>query len=294
MRVLVTGAHGQVGRATVEALRAAKHDVTATDLGGPDVEPPKIGELPFLPADLTDDEEALAVTRGHDAVVHAAAIPSPGRAAPDVVFHNNVMATFNTIEAAIRCGVARFVNISSLAVLGWFYAEREVVPEYLPVDEEHPVRAQDPYGLAKHFGEQLMSAAAHRSVICCTSLRLGWIQRTDTYERNLASQISDASPDPASWTYVDVRDVADAIRLAVECELPAHEVLNVAAPDNPGGHDFAASVRVRYGDSVPVRGLERSDGSAVNIAKARRLLDWEPAHSWRDYLDAHGHAWIST
>jgi nucleoside-diphosphate-sugar epimerase len=294
MRVLVTGAQGQVGRATVKALRKGGHDVTATDLVGPAVEPSTAGGWPLLTVDLTHDTEALAVTRGHDAVVHAAAIPTPEHDAPHVVFHNNMMATFNTIEAAIRCGVRRFVNISSLAVLGWFYSEREVVPEYLPVDEEHPARAQDPYGLGKHFGEQLMSAAVRRSDVSCISLRFGWVQRADTYERNLAAQVRDRTPDPAYWTYVDVRDVAEAIRLAVECDLPAHEVLNVAAPDNPGGHDFAASVRARYGDSVAVRGLERSDGSAVDIAKARRLVGWEPVHSWSDYLDEHGCARIST
>jgi UDP-glucose 4-epimerase len=46
------------------------------------------------------------------------------------------MATFNTLEAAIRFGVSRFVNISSETVPGFFFPEREFLPDYVPVDED--------------------------------------------------------------------------------------------------------------------------------------------------------------
>jgi nucleoside-diphosphate-sugar epimerase len=83
---------------------------------------------------------------------------------------------------------------------------------------------------------------------------------------------------------VDVGDVAAALRAAVESELPGHEVVNVAAADNPGAHDFAAAVRARYGERVALRPSPRADCSAIDVARARRLLGWEPRRSWREHL----------
>ena len=63
------------------------------------------------------------------------------------------------LEAAIAAGVRRFVNFSSETVPGFIFAHRPFEPEYLPVDEEHPIRPQDPYATAKWFGELLMERA---------------------------------------------------------------------------------------------------------------------------------------
>jgi nucleoside-diphosphate-sugar epimerase len=85
----------------VAALQEAGHDVRATDLAPPVFERPGPGEADYFQADLTDAGDAFAVVRGAEAVVHAAAIPEPTRNPPHVVFHNNLMSTFNTLEAAI-------------------------------------------------------------------------------------------------------------------------------------------------------------------------------------------------
>src|SRR3954447_1143657 len=191
MRILVTGSRGKVGSATVDALHAAGHEVTACDLGPPVFEsvPPRAPS--YKQADLTDAGEAYAVVRGHDAVIHAAAIPEPTRNAPHVVFHNNLMGVFNTLEAAIRFGVPRFVNVSSETAPGFFFPERPCVAAYAPVDEQPPIRPQEPSATAKYFSELLMDAAMRRSDIRCLTIRPSWVQWEGNYAHNLGPSLRD-------------------------------------------------------------------------------------------------------
>jgi len=289
MHVLLTGAHGKVGRAASTALLAAGHRVTGVDLAPPVFERDLPGQARYVRADLTDAGAAYAVVRGHDAVVHAAAIPDPLHDVPHEVFGNNLMSTFNVLEAAVRWGVTRFVNISSETVPGFFFPERPLLPAYVPVDEDHPVLPQDPYALAKHFGEQLMDAAVRRSDLRCTTIRPSWVQNADNYARNLGPMLRDRSELSASlWSYIDAEDLADAIVLAVQTDLPGHEVFYIASPDNVGGRDLAAAVREHYGDAIEVRELARPDTSGISIAKAERLLGYRPTRSWRDHLTERG------
>jgi UDP-glucose 4-epimerase len=291
MKVLITGAHGKVGRAATKAMIDAGHDVRTTDLTRPGFERKQDGAPGYMMADLTDAGEAYSVVHGADAVVHIAAIPEPTGNPPHVVFQTNLMATFNVLEAAVRFGVKRFVYISSETVPGFFFPERPFLPDYAPVDEEHPVRPQDPYALSKSFGEQLMDAAVARSDIQCISLRPSWVQFEGNYELNLGPQIRDSSVlSPNLWSYVDVYDLADAIVLATGSALLGHEVFYIASPDNVGGYDFAEIFTTYYGDRIELRELDRPDASGISSAKARRMLGWNPKRSWRDYLDSEGRA----
>jgi nucleoside-diphosphate-sugar epimerase len=285
MRVLLTGAAGLVGRAAAPALRAAGHVVVSTDRPGP-------GAALDAEADLTDAGQADALIGGgrFAAVVHAASLPRPGQHPADVVLRNNVMATFNVIEACVRSQVRRLVNISSVGVLGLHYAQRRLLPEYLPIDENHPLRPQDPYGLAKLFGEQLCDAAVARSELRCISLRPAWVQDAASYATELGPVIRARPPrGVAGWPYVDAADLADAIRLAVESELPGHEAFFIAAPDTTGGCDLHAAWRAAHpGAATELRPVPRPDASGIDSARAERLLGWRAVRGWRDHLTESG------
>jgi nucleoside-diphosphate-sugar epimerase len=186
--------------------------------------------------------------------------------------------------------VSRFVNTSSETVPGFFFPERPFLPDYVPVDEEHPIHPQDPYATAKYFGELLMDGAIRRSDLRCISIRPSWVQHEGNYERNLGPMVRDRSELSAGiWSYIDVYDLADAMVLAAESDLPGHEVFYIASPDNVGGRPFEAAVREHYGDHIEVRTpLPREDSSGISIEKARRMLGYDPKRSWRDYLNEDG------
>jgi len=147
---------------------------------------------------------------------------------------------------------------------------------------------QDPYALAKHFGEQLMDAAVRRSDIRCISIRPSWVQWEGNYERNLGPFLRDPDEESASfWAYIDVYDLADALRLAAESDLPGHEVFYIASPDNCAGRPLA-EMRGRLHPEVELRELDREDASGTSSAKAAEMLGYAPTRSWRDYLTEDG------
>jgi nucleoside-diphosphate-sugar epimerase len=182
------------------------------------------------------------------------------------------------------------VNISSETAPGFIFAERPFLPDYLPVDEEHPLRPQDPYALTKVFGEQLCDAAVRRSDLRCISLRPSWVQDAASYAPNLGQLVADRSaPSVGGWPYIDADDLADAIRLAVESDLPGHEVMYIAAPDTIGGRDLHGAWQAAFPDApTELRRVSRPDASGISSAKAERLLGWRATRSWRDHLTDDG------
>jgi nucleoside-diphosphate-sugar epimerase len=273
-----------------DRLARAGHEVVGTDIVAPKRMPS--GQAGFVLADLTDAGDAYAVISGFDAVVHTAAIPLAGAHPGHTVFRTNMMATYNCVEGALRSGVKRFVNFSSEAAAGHFFAERTFLPHYLPVDEDHPLLPEDPYALSKVFGEQLMDAAVRRGRMRVISIRSSSAMWEGNAEAYFGPQVRDPSAHttPNVHSYIDVYDLAAAVVAAVASDLPGHEVVYIASPDNVGGFDLAALVRDVYRWSVPVRGLARPDASGVSSAKAVRLLGWTPTRSWRDWLDEQGRA----
>ncbi|MBC2858562.1 NAD(P)-dependent oxidoreductase [Stappia sp. 28M-7] len=145
MLILVTGSSGRVGRAAVAALRAAGYRVRGFDLraSGADLDE-VVGSF--------DDAEACArAVAGTEAVLHLGAFMSWVAAERTAMFRANVEGTRVLLDAAAQAGVRRFVFASS----GEVYPEN--APLFLPVTEEHPLRANSPYGLTKLLGEDLVS-----------------------------------------------------------------------------------------------------------------------------------------
>ena len=275
-KVLVTGSDGRVGRVTVDELRAHGYDVTPADK-----HPTQSWNTQIV--DFEDLGQVVGVMHGHDAVIHLAAIPSPTRHTAEIVFRNNVMSTFNMLEAATLLGIKNIVLASSLSALGYAYRHREFNPKYIPIDEDHPLLSQDTYGLSKMVGEQLAEGFLRRTPdMSLISLRFTAVFDSESLDwvRKLREQTDDIGYGGAFWTYVDVRDVATACRLAMEYSLAGHEAFYITAP-NIYRKEPVTELLARFFPGVyPVAKAIVGDASPVDCRKANQILGWHARYNW--------------
>jgi UDP-glucose 4-epimerase len=291
MRVLVTGGAGKVGSAAALRLRETGHRVTITDIRPAGYGPQQAGTLPYLRADLTDYGATVGVVHHArpDVVVHTAGIPDPAHDPAATVFATNAVSTFNVAEAVATLGVARLVNLSSETAPGYVTAVRPFPAEYLPVDEDHPLRPQDAYALSKAMTEQICDALVRRSDVSVVSIRPSLVLAPGDYAFTIpALQSRRGSPGFNYWSYVDTADLAELVRLAVEAASPGHTVVYAAQPDNYFGVPLATLLEEAYGESAPpLRPLGRPDASGIDSSKAGKVFGWSPAVSWRDRVEGH-------
>ncbi len=160
MNILLTGGTGYIGSHAAVVLAAAGHrvvlydnfsnsraDVVATlrEITGQ--------ALPFVQADIRDSEKVAGVLQNHeiDAVIHFAGFKAVGESVekPLEYYDNNICGTTGLLRAMVACNIKALIFSSSATVYG--------NPRYLPVDEQHPLGATNPYGRTKLHIEEMLS-----------------------------------------------------------------------------------------------------------------------------------------
>lgn len=277
MRIVVTGGSGKAGRWVVRDLREQGHEVLNVDLvrdDGP--------HGTTLAVDLTDLGQCHDVIAGADAVVHLAAIPAPGLRAEGETFRNNILSTYNVFAAAIAQGVSRVVNASSETVLGLPF---DIAPAFAPIDESIEPRPESSYALAKLLGEEMARQFHRRTGMPFISLRISNIMEPDDYAAFPGFWADAQLRRWNLWSYVDVRDVAQAVRRGLELPVEGAEVCIIAAADNVMTRSSAELMAEVFPDVRLTRDLQGRE-TLLSIERARQLLDYEPQHGWREHIPA--------
>lgn len=277
-RVVVTGGSGKAGRAVVADLAGHGFDVLNVDVMAsmhPD-EPTRV-------VDLTDLGQTIESLRDADAVVHLAAIPAPNIVPPGETFRINMMSTYNVFSAAEILGLEKVVWASSETLIGIPF-EREK-PRYAPIDEDHPRLPEFHYALSKLAGEVIAEQFNRWSGIPFVGLRISNIMEIADYERFPGFWDDPTIRAWNLWGYVDARDVAQAARLALTSDTKGAEAFLVAAADTCMTAPSAELMDRVYPD-VPITGDVAGHKTLLAIDKARKVLGYEPQHSWRDHLTA--------
>ena len=275
MRIVVTGGSGKAGRWTVEHLRSLGHDVLNVDLR-PDGSDFGLSVV----ADLADPGQALELTAGADAIVHLAAIPAPGLRAPAETFRINALSTYNVFSAAELNHVGRVVWASSETVLGLPF---DTPPRFAPIDEGIEPRPESSYALSKLVGETMAVQFNRRTGIPFVGLRISNIMEPPDYTAFPTWQDDPRVRSWNLWGYVDVRDVAQAVRHALDAPVRGAEVCIVAAADTVMRRPSAELMAAVF-PTVPLRAAVEGRATLLSIDHARQVLGYEPVHRWQDEL----------
>ncbi len=316
MRVLVTGAAGQVGsRLTLRLLQKGHQVVAVTLPGDPLAERIKGLSVEIREGDLLNWSFVLSLVDGVDAVVHAANFVSSSLEA----FHNNLMNTFYLVHAFSRRSdtLRRFVHISSSAV--YPNDSHLLAPCYHPVDEDHPKRPMGVYALGKWAGERIVwdvarSTGLRVTVIrptaivsddrilsrwttgfVATVLRTGYEHRkSEIYHPDggrLADNIlkewgpdkycsvTDAEGRPWSQQVVDARDVAEICAVSVEHPAAEGEAFNVSGPGPVLFAEASGLISFLTSQTIAQIPLPVRWIFDLSNAKARSVLGFQPQWS---------------
>jgi UDP-glucose 4-epimerase len=319
MTVLVTGGAGYIGSHMVHALVEAGESVVVIDNLS-------TGFSAYLPegvalfiGDAADENlvEGVIAAHGVESIIHLAGsvvVPDSMRD-PLAYYRNNTMTTRSLLNAAVKCGVSRFIFSSTAAVYG--------NPDQVPVPEDAPTRPLSPYGSSKLMTEIMLhdTASAHGMTYvmlrCCNvagadpKARIGLATVGATHLLKIAVEVATgqrakidvfgtdyATPDGSCIRdFIHVSDLAQAHRAALS-------YLRGGGPSvtlNCGygrGHsvlETIEAVRRVSGRNFAVQYAPRRPGDIMTMiadtSRIRATLDWTPQYDNLETIATHALVW---
>ena len=273
-RILVTGGGGLVGSAVVTHLLEAGHPVTLLSRSDSETR----DGVRVVRGDARDIDAVTEALDGVDAVAHLAAIPTPDDDPAPIVFGNNTLATFTVLWTAAELGVRRLVIASSVNAIGLFMNPHRPLPAGIPIDERTPSDIADPYSLSKQTDEATLRAVCRRFEASGVALRLPLMVSA----ANAAGLRAWATEHAATgvgdgWGWLDVRDGAEAFRLALTADYAGAHTLYVAA-DTTFQDMSTPELLARFAPGVPVTGSFPGRAGIIDTSRARELLAFRPRY----------------
>ncbi len=282
MKILVTGAAGQLGSYLVEHL-SKEHEVTGLDIRDSEFETRNI-----VKGDIKDYRLAMDSCNGKDAVIHTAAQVSVDRSVSDPMLdaRENILGTINMLEAATKSMTKQFIYISSAAIFG--------NPVKVPLDEGHPTKPLSPYGVSKLAGENYAFAFQESYGINATSIRPFNIfsQRQDPKSpySGVITRFMERVKEDKTLTihgdgsqtrdFVHANDVVKMIELCLGNEKAYGQTFNCGTGKAISIKELADTIIKLSGKNIEVEYGKSRKGDILHsqgdISKASELLGYQP------------------
>ena len=303
MAVLVVGGAGYIGSHTCLLLSKAGTEVIVLDNLSTGVRE-FVQDYTFYEGALDDVELLTKIFKSHqiEAVMHFAAHIEVAESMrePSKYYRNNVFATQVLLDAMLAHQVMRFIFSSTAAIFG--------MPQYMPIDEQHPRHPINPYGRSKLMVEQMLDDydyAYGLKSICLRyfnaagadpETRIGECRELETHLIPLVLQTAAGRRDSISIfgrdyktrdgtcirDYIHVNDLADAHLLAMNKLKASNQSMKFNLGNGNGFSikeviDIASRVTAQ---EIPVRQADRRAGDPdiliADAAFAKTVLGWQP------------------
>jgi UDP-glucose 4-epimerase len=296
MRVLVTGGAGFIGSHVAGLLLAGGHEVAVVDDLSRGRRENVPGGAAFYGLDVRSGCEEVFEDFGPEAVCHQAAQVDVRRSVAEPVLDLEINAggTLRLLETCVGHGVGRFVFASTG---GAIYGEQRE----FPASEEHPEYPISPYGVSKLAAERHLRLYEARYGLPCVALRYANVYGPRQDPRGeagvvaiFASRLASGETCTINGTgeqtrdYVYAGDVARANVLALESGVPSG-AYNVGTGIETSVNELYETMADLSGRESPAKHAPAKPGeqlrSAIDPAKAERVLGWRPGVGLREGLE---------
>ena len=214
--------------------------------------------------------------------MHFAAIPAILVTPDNETFRVNALSTYNVIDAAVKLGIPKVVFASSETTYGICFADGEVKPDYVPVDEEHPTVPHDSYAMSKVVNEATARSFQARTGIDIYGLRINNVIEPHEYATKFPAFVADPALRRRNiFAYIDARDLGHMVDRCLHTDGLGYEVFNVSNDDTSVAITSDA-VYAQFYDGVPRRRDLVGHETFYANDKAKRLVGFAPQHGWRD------------
>lgn len=288
-RVLVTGGAGFIGSNIARLLLEESYRVSVLDnfTTGYQENLDGLSEVTVTVGDIRDESEIAQALNGVDAIIHLAASVGNARSLKDPMLDSdiNVLGTLKILEAARKAGITKVVYSSSAAIYG--------ETQHLPIDEDHPLRPETPYGVSKLGGEGQCLCYGRlyaMDIVCLRYFNVyGPNQRYDAYGNVIpifADRLVRGEPltiygdGEQTRDFVHVRDVAKANLLGLRAQ-GVTGAFNVGSGEATTINELAFLMNQAADAAVPPQYQAPRPGDVLHslsdITAARDTLGYEPA-----------------
>ena len=293
MRVFFTGGSGKAGKWAIRYLQAQGHHVVNVD------KTPSGLDCPELLVDLSDAGQVIGAMSQfiesaeldlgtgvptYDAVVHFAAIPRVMIGTDGECFRQNTLTTYNVIEAAMKLGVPKVVFASSETTYAVCFADGELKPDFVPIDETHPTVPHDSYAMSKVCNEMTARSFQARTGADIYGLRINNVIEPDEYAEKFPVFMENPALRRRNiFAYIDARDLGQIVDRCLKTDGLGYQIFNASNDDHSVDLTTQEIVDRYYADVPQNRAMGEYETFYSN-AKAKQMLGFKEQHNWRKYL----------